>query len=1041
MNARLAVCVAIMMGVLTLDAPAGQRVEVRISVPEGLGQYTGLQPFTFGVPFEKGALKTADGVRLLDEQGKPLPCQFEVTGTWGAGSKDVQWLLVDGLAEIRAGAPPRMYLEFGKDVAKAATGSSLKMEQAGAEVRISTGAVQFDAAAGTPGRFVLTDGDGKIYRPAKTEVTVEKTGPVRGVVKMTGRYEAEDGSSIARFVTRVRVYAGCSQVRIYHTMVWTEDDNTKIGGLKLVLPAADGAASAGLDGQGMALAKGARLFQKDWNVVAGAAAGKQLDGWAMTAGESKTFVALRWPWQQFPTSMAMADAGLEVGLIGPEAPLSLKPMDAAVEAVKRTGKPLENGGLDSWDINANVGLSATRPANGKIGAISPRGVARTWEILVDLKPDPAVSPAMQNLLVQHPVLACADPAFATRAGVPSPAAPIDPQKYPELESALRRAFGWVTRLDAADGDYGAWNWGDLQWHWMELGGYTGYRYWMNNGKGWPAVPWVLWLRSGDRAYFEHGEANGRHIMDVDTCHVDDWSKDGKPRDGKVTGGIFHYCALHWAYGPRILPFYSDSEYLPVYYRMTGYERARDVMMERVAAITETEAVPQLLARMQDPQNHSRHLYAPTKDMLVLYEATGDERLGKYARTMVSLIIKCQEANGHFFGVKTNHYLDQMLHLARRVLGDDDGAIAAAITRWVQYNGDGQRGGKSVNIENGWESLWSLVVAGEQTKDAHYLNLATRIVRTQASVVDDSATDWRGIAPIFLHEIGPALRDWPIVLAALDKLPADKIDAGFEGMTYICGSWKPAAADAAKGWTSREIALLLSEKGEAVTVKIHLWGGGVGPTPAHIRVRAPDKTILLDEERDVQFGGQYGDKSKQTMDEPVTLSIPAGKAGVYAVEFLMKSRQPFMHIRPDNGKVVYVLKPKAGSYLVSPVYAGQVWFEPVAGEPLVFGAPANQVMGRMVLLDPEGKVVASQQATGTRQVKSLDDGRRPDGGPIRVDADKLARGLHSVVMPTPRDKNCQTFISGCKPWFAARKSEWFDPAAVAAHPDLEDLMKE
>jgi len=80
-------------------------------------------------------------------------------------------------------------------------------------------------------------------------------------------------------------------------------------------------------------------------------------------------------------------------------------------------------------------------------------------------------------------------------------------------------------------------------------GHAIYRYWMNNGKGWSILPWALWIRSGDRRYWENGEANSRHCMDVDTCHVRGWERD--PNDFRLRGGQYHYSAIHWGYGPEV----------------------------------------------------------------------------------------------------------------------------------------------------------------------------------------------------------------------------------------------------------------------------------------------------------------------------------------------------------------------------------------------------------------------------------------------------------------------------------------------------------
>ncbi len=1018
-------------------ASAAERVEIFFDVPAGLEAYSGRQAVTFGVPFARGVAKKTDRFRVVDEQGAPVPAQFEVTSTYGLDSEEVRWLLVDLFAEIRNGKAARAFLEFGSDVPGTPDAGPLEIIPENGNFRVRTGSVSLDEPM--LGDFVLKDGEGKPFlSEAEAPPELERNGPVRGVLKFAGKYRAADGSSIADYVTRLRFYAGCSYVRIYHTMIWTVDEKTPIGGLHYALPVPGGPVQAGLDGRAVGLPPDGVIFQTDWNAARGAVSGEHLDGWLFSAAGQGYFSGFRWAWQQFPTSVAASASALSLGLIGPEKPLSLLPLDAAVDAVKRSGTVLENGGMDFWDTNTNV---AYKPGgkDHKEGWISPRGIAKTYEILVWFG-DQNVPPEIKNVLLQHPVLAYADPNFAVKASLPSPASAYDPQSFPEAESALKRAFGWMTAERARDGDYGVWNYGDLQWQWRELGGYAPYRYWMNNGKGWSVVPWALWLRSGDRAYFENAEANSRHVMDVDTCHVADWSKEGKQRDGKQIGGVYHYSALHWAYGPRILPFYCDSEYLPNYYFMTGYERAKDVMMERVNGIKNSpESIEYLLKLLEDPMKHGRMLYAPTKDLLVLYEATWDPSLGKDAARYVDLVLKGQQPDGKFYGVKTNHYLDQMLHIGRRTMDPERAEkLKDAIVRWTAFTGNNETGGPSIDIENGWMSLWSQLLAGEVAGDGRGLRRAVRIMNSQAAVVDDSSTEWTGLNPIFLHELGPALRDWPIVMKAVQEsgskipdAPAEK----FEAMTYIGGALKPSAEDLAQGWKYREAALVLKEDGGPLKVKVYMWGGGQGDMDRRIKLTGPGGSQPVLNDGSVSFSGQYG--KTQVASGPLELEIPSGPAGVYVLEVLMKDRRPSIHVQSGAGKVVYPVVQGQANAFFSPVYVGQVWFEPDGKGPVTFGFPANHINGRLSLFDPAGKLAAFEQAQGTRVIQAGDDGIRPAGEALRFQPG--AGGLYSLLIPVPRDKNCMVFVSGCRPWFSGRKEAWFDPEKHPA-PDLAALLK-
>jgi hypothetical protein len=125
-------------------------------------------------------------------------------------------------------------------------------------------------------------------------------------------------------------------------------------------------------------------------------------------------------------------------------------------------------------------------------------------------------------------------------------------------------------------DYGVWNFGDLQYDWSPTNvnkpkpedHYRADRYWLNNGKGWSLTPWLLWMRSGQRKYFEKGEAHARHVMDVDTCHATEVA------ELKFIGGASTYSLLHFGAQTYATLYVDDSEYLPYYFFLTGYERAR-----------------------------------------------------------------------------------------------------------------------------------------------------------------------------------------------------------------------------------------------------------------------------------------------------------------------------------------------------------------------------------------------------------------------------------------------------------------------------------
>jgi len=988
-------------------ASAAERVEIFFNLPEGLGAYTGKQPVTFGVPFEKGALKKSDVLRVVDEQGNDQLGQFGVTATWGKDSDDVRWVLVDCYADIRNGRAQRAFLEFGPDVRNLLEVVDFLYPRR-ENPRLSAE------------QLVLVDGKGKRYLPKEVKTGDEGFGHVRTTFKQTGKYVAEDGRSIADFVTRYRVYRSHPFIRVYHTLIWQADASTPIGKLAFVpsakMPGAE--VAAGLDGRRVT-GSPLSLKQTGWNTVTGSAKGKRVDGWLeMSDGKRALFAALRWPWQQYPVQLNAADGQLEIQMIGPEQPMSLKAEDVAVDYVipekKKWNLRIFQKGEKLWYMKHN-GPDA-------LPHVSPRGVAKTYELVI-WAGQPEVPAEVKNVLAQHPVLAYADPAFAVKAALPSPASPADRERFPVIEPALERAFDWFTREHDFDGDFGTWNYGDVQWAWVGWG-FTTYRYWMNHGKGWSILPWALWLRSGDRRYWEHGEANGRHCMDVDTCHVPEWEM---APDGKIRGGQYHYSAIHWGYGPQVSTFYIDSEYLPYHYYVTGYERAKDVMLMRAEALARDDRQRRIAYFKEDRQRRSRHLYVVVKDLAVLYEATWRDDLREYLEAYLDLMLDAQEKDGSFLGIKTNHYLDQPLNLAARALPKERRRILKALKCWREYQGDSieARPGSS---GAGPMSLWTTWNLAQARRDQPLHRMNAGIARGQAWCIGDENNVWRGFAPFPGHVAGPILRDWVI---AMSGVPSDQSKPGEASPLYLNAHLplKPGTKPTFR--EGRHVVLALKEKGRALKVDFHLFLHNMGRKVVHpVTIFGPDGSQALEGE----FFSNVVHK-----DGPVasggSFRIPSGKpAGAYL--FVVRSPAP-VRVQASSGKVVHYV-PEGRRTVCSPHQGGQVWFMPTGAADVSIGFAVNLPRGRAVVLDPEGQLAAQSRITGTDERKLWMGVRQlPTPELCRLPADAIKPGLYSFLSGN-HDYKDYLDLRGMKPWLAARKSEWFDPTAHPC-PDVEVVL--
>ena len=195
---------------------------------------------TFGVPFPAGTLWDMNRVRLVDTDGRPLPCQKETTGLW-AEDGAIQWVRFDALVSQPGGC----YVEVtdGADaeptakqpVEIATEDDRVTVHVAGAEYLLGRGvspirSLSYDgrivasADNGAWGLYVVDNRGrrGQALADGETMV-VEARGPLAASVRFEGDYATAEGHKLARHITRLEFFAGQPAVQITHTFVLTKD--------------------------------------------------------------------------------------------------------------------------------------------------------------------------------------------------------------------------------------------------------------------------------------------------------------------------------------------------------------------------------------------------------------------------------------------------------------------------------------------------------------------------------------------------------------------------------------------------------------------------------------------------------------------------------------------------------------------------------------------------------------------------------------------------------------------------------------------------
>ena len=647
----------------------GEKVPIRLDLPKGVRAVTGW-PVTFGLPFPAGAVWEPVRVRFVDQQGREVPAQTEVTGRW-ARRGAVKWLRVDALVSSARGCFAEM-----SPPAAARPGPRLTLRESGGAVTVDTGAATYLLGPGPSpirevrrqGRRVawsdgarglyLIDRKGRLGRASAEgeTVTVEARGPVAACVRFEGWYRSEDGKPMARHITRVQAYAGQPFARVTHTLVITEDTNKlwfkDVGWEFAVAPGAEpealfGIAPGDVDSAPTSRvplrrgAAGAYMFQ-DSHYAFGHGSNhfsiailredggeaKQADGaecgdWAALRGRDHTFMAAcRDAARQHPKEFEVTRDKVVLRLFS-----------------NRGGEELDWRAptlVKKWDLGPWLKAQNLRTRHGKIPAkaietarsykMNAAGWAKTHELLFAALPPATDSNALARLGLLHsrPVYAAADPKWLDETGALAPNTPLDPKRYVEAETGLRKVLQWWTDRVAVWGDYGFMDYGSGPhfsysmekwpfWYRFVLSGYT-----------FLSDVWLLYARSGDRDIRFFAEEANRGLMDYRHSH---W---GEKR------GVYRYSnrmpeaglPFLWGSGSMlegmINQFPNDFIW---YYQLTGYRRAKEVVLEYGEALKKQWSEPWVKMRwnLMDVASYAARIYELTEDPAyrVLAERTLD----------------------------------------------------------------------------------------------------------------------------------------------------------------------------------------------------------------------------------------------------------------------------------------------------------------------------------------------------------------------------------------------------------------------------------
>nr|WP_156608932.1 Tat pathway signal sequence domain protein [Auraticoccus cholistanensis] len=221
------------------------------------------QATTWGVPWARGTVGAGDGFALATADGRPVPVQSWVTARWPDGS--VKW---SAHAIGPQQDPAAGYTLTPTADPAPVEGPVVRVGESADGVVVDTGVVRWTIPTSGPllvgsaerdGRTVVgpvelvslwqggptPDAGGHVEREELRglveEVVVEQSGPLRAVVRLTGRH-ARPSAAATRggrgawlpFTVRLVLAAGSEELRVVHSLVWDGDaDRDFLAGLGL----------------------------------------------------------------------------------------------------------------------------------------------------------------------------------------------------------------------------------------------------------------------------------------------------------------------------------------------------------------------------------------------------------------------------------------------------------------------------------------------------------------------------------------------------------------------------------------------------------------------------------------------------------------------------------------------------------------------------------------------------------------------------------------------------------------------------------------
>lgn len=668
-------------GAQSVESQSGS-IPLKLDVFKSIANPAGSWPVTVGIPFPQGVLTSEAKVRLLSPAGEEVPIEVGVPATWDRGRTSIKWLHIRTMVDLLAGGKTYT-LEYGPDVKRAAVQSKLKANQTADSIVVDTGRLRF-VCNKKPFRFIdeawldlNTDGqygddekvilrgpasglrmetvDGRRYRsdgaldwPDVEKVELESIGPLEAVVRAEGWHTiaARDAKPerMMKYVVRIIATADTSLLRVFHSFILTEDEQTRYRQITLGFSMPDAETSVAATSSGAdpmretTLTAGGELSltQVDHDAfrahvrapeygkaIVGRMQGRKSEGWLLVErpGWGLT-LATRDFWQNYAKGYEVTRDAVRMCPWPKDAldPLSFRPEDVIAPIFVKQLSSYTGGGAGGPNgenyMTYTYGVGTT-----------PLGASKTHEYLLDFSTQPNLERGrvVQQLLNDPPLL-IVPPEYACATEVLGKIHHADTETYAVEEAGFN---AMLKRMEYGKPEYRHWglvNFGESYQSCYDDGRLYFYRTYQNAGYGIVNDFPRGYLRSGNRDWLRYAVRRTRHNRDLDHSHY-----------GPKAGGQTEYDALNWGTHHAIQTFWTHRQYLLLDWYMTGDRRSWDTYMLAARAT--------LNINIGSGPKDDRHWFNIPKELIQTYEATWDPRYLEMAKEMVDGVLLAKEKAG------------------------------------------------------------------------------------------------------------------------------------------------------------------------------------------------------------------------------------------------------------------------------------------------------------------------------------------------------------------------------------------------------------